>query len=365
MNIVINAVLFHSQPRGVGRYVNNLLPALADLDKENNYFVYYGKWMKDYSFLKIKQNNFTFIELDIPNSKIRRNWFLAWKLPELCKKFNPDIFFLIDTQAILKKPCKIVSTIHDLAEFENKFKYSKFQALLRRIIVKKQAKLSDKIITVSNYSKESLIKHLKINGDKIHVIYNSVNLDKFKPDIAEPQKYFLFVGEIEVSKGLTTLLKAFNAMESKYKNDFHIEVVGECGNDYENVKKYITENGLTEKVNFNGYLGDLRLTNIYKYAYAFVFPSLFEGFGLPVIEAMASGVPVISSDSSSLPEVGGDAVLLFKTNDYRELCLQLTKIIENKDLRDAMISKGKLQVKKIIEKNDIAKDTLDLLVDSH
>ena len=124
MNIVINAVLAFEKPRGVGRYINNLLPEIAKHDKENHYYVYYGKWMHEYEFLNIRQDNFHFIELDIKNSQLARNLFLATKLPLMAKKLNPDIFWLVDTQAIFFKPCKMVSTIHDLAEFEVPEKYS-------------------------------------------------------------------------------------------------------------------------------------------------------------------------------------------------------------------------------------------------
>lgn len=92
MNIVINAVLAHEQPRGVGRYINNLLPAMASIDKNNQYYIYYGKWMSNYDFLNIRQDNFHFIELDIRNSQIIRNIYLALFLPIKCLRYHPNIF---------------------------------------------------------------------------------------------------------------------------------------------------------------------------------------------------------------------------------------------------------------------------------
>lgn len=361
MNIVINAVLAFEEARGVGRYFNNLLPEIAKNDKKNQYYIYYGKWMKKYSFLKVEQENIHFICLDIKNNQIYRNLYLAIILPLKSKKYKPDVYFLIDTQATLLKPCKILSTIHDLAEYQVPEKYSKKQAYIRRRIVKRQIKLSDQIITVSDYSKNDICRRFGVSKDKIHVIYNSLaksqqNMEVFN----EPENYFLFVSEIEKAKNLEVLIRAFSLLDEKYKEKFKIEVVGKHGNDYDRLQTIIANNNLQDKVHFNGFVSDEKLKEMYAKAYAFVFPSFFEGFGLPVIEAMGNNTPVICSDITSIPEVGGEAVLTFNPYKAEELKDKMEYLIQNKSVRKDMILKGQVRLQEF-EPSKLIREFMNVL----
>lgn len=362
MNIVINAVLAFEKPRGVGRYINNLLPEIAKNDTENHYYVYYGKWMHEYEFLNIRQDNFHFIELDIKNTQLARNLFLAAKLPLMAKKLNPDIFWLVDTQAIFFKPCKMVSTVHDLAEFEVPEKYSRKQALLRRMIVRNQVRLSDKILTVSNYSKQDICQRFRIPEARVAVTYNTVDR-VVSPDEVTPDRHdssFLFVSETERAKNPQLLIKAYSMLPEEYQKIYSLRIAGNQGNDHENCLQLIAETGIGDRVEFFGYLSREALQDLYASAYAFVFPSLFEGFGLPVLEAMAQGTPVLCSDSSSIPEVGGDAVLTFSPTSAEQLCAQMVKLIENPQLRETMIWKGLEQAGRFTKQN-AALSTLNAL----
>ncbi len=362
MNIVINAVLAFEQPRGVGRYINNLLPEIAKNDTENHYYVYYGKWMREYEFLKIRQDNFHFIELDIKNSQLARNLFLAAKLPLMAKKLNPDIFWLVDTQAIFFKPCKMVSTIHDLAEFEVPEKYSRKQALLRRMIVTNQVRLSDKILTVSNYSKQDICRRFRIPESRIAVTYNTVDQVASSSEV-DPSRHdssFLFVSETERAKNPQLLIKAYAMLPEQHQKAYSLRIAGKSGNDHENCLRLIEQAGIGDRVKIFGYLSQEALQDMYASAYAFVFPSLFEGFGLPVLEAMAQGTPVLCSDSSSIPEVGGDAVLTFSPTSAEQLCAQMVKLIENPQLRETMIWKGLEQAGRFTKQN-AALSTLNAL----
>ncbi|MCU9613192.1 glycosyltransferase family 4 protein [Caldibacillus lycopersici] len=360
MNIVINAVLSYELPRGVGRYFNNLLPAIAEIDKENQYYVFYGKWMKEYDFLKIKQHNIHFIELDIKNSQLTRNFYLSIIFPLKCKKYNPDVLFLIDTQAIIIKPCKLVSTIHDLAEYVIPEKYSKKQAFIRRLIVKHQAKVSDKIITVSQYSKDDICNRFNISENRVAVIYNSVDTPETR-DICQPENYFLFVSETERAKNLMGLLKAFSQLPTFIRDKFMIYVVGKKGNDYGNIIQEIKDKDIESKVKFFGYVSDEELMNLYAKAYAFIFPSLFEGFGLPILEAMSKGTPVLCSNTSSMPEVGGDAVITFDPYEPADLAQKILKIVQTPELRIEMINTGMERARKF-NKDSVAKETLKVIL---
>lgn len=361
MNIVINAVLAFEQPRGVGRYINNLLPALADMDSDNEYYIYYGKWMKKYEFLGIKKKNFHFIELDIKNTMLARNFYLAVKLPIDCRRYNPDILFLIDTQAIILKPsnsCKIISTIHDLAEFVVPEKYSPKQAFIRRLIVKHQVKISSRIMTVSNYSKSDICQRFSIDSKRVVVVYNSAEPPSSRK-LHAPDNFFLYVSEIERAKNLASLVKAYSKLPNSIKEKYMLYIVGKKGNDYNNVIDIIRTLGIKNRVKFFGFVSDEELSDLYSKAYCFIFPSVFEGFGLPVLEAMGKGTPVLCSNSSSIPEVGGDAVLTFSPYNEEEIANQIIDLVEKEGLRQNMIEKG-LQRAKLFSKEAQAKGTLDV-----
>ena len=116
VNIVINAVFMHKKPRGVGRVSNNILKKIAEKDKVNQYYICYGKW-QEYDFLNIKNDNFHFVELDIPSNAFIRNFYLAFVLPFKILKYKPSVYHLMDTSPLYLKTCPTISTIHDLAEF--------------------------------------------------------------------------------------------------------------------------------------------------------------------------------------------------------------------------------------------------------
>ncbi len=360
MNIVINGVLSYEQPRGVGRYLNMILPALSEIDDLNQYYVFYGDWMKEYSFLKIEKDNFHFIPLKIKNSQLIRNLYLSLVLPIVCRKYHPDLFMLMDTQAILCKPCKMISVIHDLAEYEVPEKYSAKQAFLRRLIVRIQARLSDKLITDSEYSGNDIKRILKIPEQRVRVIPLGIDLSLFVRNTVDvaPGKYFLFVSEQERAKGPCALLEAFNMLSEQDKKEYSLIYVGKRGNESDHLEQLIKEYGLSDRVQMKGYVSDEELVELYEKAYAFVFPSLFEGFGFPVLEAMAKGTPVICSNRASIPEVGGDAVLTFDPVRTSELRDCMNRLIHEDGLRAEMREKGFEQASKFSIPR-MAKETLN------
>ena len=362
MNIVVNAVLAFEQPRGVGKYLNTRFRTLAQIDKDNQYYIYYGKWMKNYDVLKIRQPNFHFIELDIKNNIVSRNLYLALGLPLECRKYKPDVFFLIDSQAIMIKPCKMVSTIHDLAEFTIPEKYSRTQAFIRRQIVRHQVKASDHILTVSQFSRNDICSRFHVKPEKITVTYNTIGLPGTR-QLQKPEKYFLYVSEIERAKNPATLIKAYALLPEDIRNSWQLYIVGKKGNDYDNVMNLIRENKIEDRVRIFGYVSDEELETLYARAWCFIFPSVFEGFGFPVLEAMAKGTPVICSDSSSIPEVGGDAVLLFDPYDEKMLASQMCKLVREDGLRDCMIQKG-LERAKQFDETAAARQTLEVLINT-
>ncbi|MCR5233150.1 MAG: glycosyltransferase family 4 protein [Lachnospiraceae bacterium] len=361
MKIAVNAVLAYEQPRGIGNYLNIILPALADIDKTNEYYIYYGRWMRNYIFTGIKQDNFHLIELDMNNSQVGRNLFLSVRLPLMVRRLKADIYWLPDSRATLIKPCRVVSTIHDLAEYVVPEKYSPIVAFVRRTYLKRQVAISDHIITVSDYSGKDLCSRFGLSGDMITVIPLALNKRTYRiqhPDAV--QDYFLFVGEIERAKNLNVLIRAYIQLDKEIRDRFELRIVGKKGNNYEEILSMVRDAGIEDRVRFCGYLSDEELDEMYLHAYAFVFPSLFEGFGFPVLEAMTRGVPVICSDSSSIPEVGGDAVLTFEPNDDRALAGHLSELIMNKEHRNRLAAQG-IDRSRHFNTDTLARNTLEVL----
>lgn len=366
VNVIINAILYHEKPRGVGIYLNNLIQELSKTDDTNTYIIYYASWMKNYSFLKIKKENFKFVKANILRNRIMRNLYQLLVFPLVISKFDPDIVHIPDTSPVLLKRYKTVSTIHDIAEYTYPQKYSKVQALARKAIVNIQCKRSDKIITVSEFSRKNIIRNFLLDEDRVIKIYNGVNLDTFKSiesfnvgskfNLAS-EKYFLYVGEIERTKNVSVVVNAIRNL--KCKDQFKFVICGKRGNDYENIKHQIENLGVEKKVVFTGYVSEVELRELYSHCFTFIFPSLFEGFGLPVLEAMACGAPVICSNASAIPEVGGDCVLKFDPLSENELLKKIYFLINNSEVRENMISKGKIRTSKF-KWQETARMTIDV-----
>lgn len=343
MNIIINAVFADENMRGPGRYCSAVLKGLAEIDNENEYYIYYGKWMKNYPFMEICQDNFHFIELDISNNIFLRNFYLAFLLPLKCKSLNPDVFMLMDTQALAIKPSCVISTIHDLIPFSSPENFSKSRAFIRRFIIKKQVRISDYIFTVSNFSKEDICSRFSLQPEDVRIAFCGIEPCE-RVGQSAPDPFFLFVGPTDHSKNLTLLIEAFSMLDEKDKERFHIKVVGKKDKDYEMTLQFARDKGVEDKVQFYGYLSDEKLLELYRSCYAFVFPSVFEGFGLPVLEAMNYRAPVICSRSSSIPEVCGEAGLLFDPSDPNELKAQMELLISHPKMREKLIELGAKRV---------------------
>jgi glycosyltransferase involved in cell wall biosynthesis len=355
MNIAINAVLYHDKPRGVGSYFDTLMEEIALLDESNKYFIFYGKWM-DYEFVKIKKANIKLVPLKIPRNKYLRNIYLIFIFPFIIKKYHPDLLHNIDSTPVVFKTCPIVSTIHDISEFYQKDKYGRFRSFVRRTYVKNEACKSDTVITVSEFSKESICSKLHLKEDKVRVIYNSFKCPSNNTTThLKRHDVILFVGELEKTKNVEVIIKALSLIEKR----FVLVLSGKFGNDYPSLTKLAKEYNVEDRVVFKGYVSKDELENLYDSSFAFVFPSKFEGFGIPIIEAMSHGLPVISSNSTCLPEVGGDAAIYFSPDDFVKLAEGIESLINDENLYFEMVEKGKKRMA-LFSPQKMAEQTLNV-----
>lgn len=227
---------------------------------------------------------------------------------------------------------------------------------------KYSANKAKKIITISNSSKNDIIKEYGIDANKIAVVYPGIKDLKFNSKVKMTnirekfdikKNYILFVGTLQPRKNVNKLIEAFAALNT----DLELVIIGKKGWQFEDILLAPKRYGVEDKVKFLHEVNDEELIEFYKNAEFFVLPSLYEGFGLPVLEAMQLGCPVITSDISSLPEAGGDAAMYFNPNDVSDIAAKMQKLIDDKGLREKMIKKGYDQVKKF-SWDKSAKETL-------
>ena len=209
---------------------------------------------------------------------------------------------------------------------------------------------TDHIITVSEFSKSEIIAGYNIPADKISVVYNGIT-DAFKP-VSEEQKkltrdrytkgrpYFVYLGAIHPRKNILTLVKAFEQFKSSHSSDYQLVLAGRASWHTEEVFKTIAESKWKDAIHLPGYIATADATSLVASAEAMIYPSLYEGFGLPLVEAMACSAPVICSNVSSLPEVAGNAALLFEPHDVGQLAQHMKSIAEEESVRKELITLG-------------------------
>lgn len=262
---------------------------------------------------------------------------LLWEQIELplylYKNKNPLLLNLVNTAPVFYS--NKISTLHDIAykRFPESFDW-KFR-LIYDLLIPLILKMSKHIFTVSEFSKQEIANFYHLNLDKISVIYNAVNSD-FSPKMKNlSQNYLLAVSSISYRKNFHSLIKAFNKLQDK---EIYLYIVGAANSSFANINlKQDLEN---QNIIFKGRVNDDELIELYSNAVAFVYPSLYEGFGIPPLEAQACGCPVACSNVASLPEVGRDSVLYFDPYNVDDITEKLEKLVSDNNLQSTLREKG-------------------------
>lgn len=278
------------------------------------------------------------------------------ELPKLCKKYRLD---LLHTQYFIPfaNPCKTVCTIHDICFEHYKNIFTKKEYFRQKILIPYAAKHSAFIYTVSNHAKKDITGHYHVPEEKVIVAYNAVDSMFRKLDIAELEEealrnkfnigssdYVLSVGNLQPRKNIPTLIRAFLSYKERSKTNCRLVIVGKKAWMYSDIIQESLNN--SDSIIFTDYVTTFDLVRLYNAAKCFVYPSFFEGFGIPPLEAMACGTPVAVANATSLPEVAGDAGIYFDPFNEKEMENTIGKLMENKALRDELIEKGRKQVEK-------------------
>jgi len=267
--------------------------------------------------------------------------------------------------------CPIVVTIHDVAYLHFPEEFLKKDLYQLRNWTLYSLKNASKIISVSKTTKKDVMNYYHIPQEKIEVIYNGFEKEfeehnvesvgeTMIPKITSP--YILYVGTIQPRKNIITLIRAITLL-NKTHPDFKLVITGKKGWLFDQIFKEARDLYLENKIIFTGYVNEEELVYLYKGAFCFVLPSFYEGFGIPLLEAMSFDCPVISSFSSSLPEVGGEAALYFDPNNYKELADKILMLNSDKTLRQELIIKGKKRTQQF-SWSTCAKETLKVLTNA-
>jgi glycosyltransferase involved in cell wall biosynthesis len=283
-------------------------------------------------------------------------WWFEVSVNRWMAKNKPDLFLSPDGYCCLKTEVPQVMVIHDLAYEHFAGHVYGLATRYYRYFMPRYARKVQRIATVSEFTKSDIVTLYHIAPDKIDVVYNGakevykpVNNDvksKIKAAYANNCSYFLYVGSIHPRKNIKNLLLAFEQFKTETGSDFKLILVGRKAWDFEDVDQAYSKMKYRDDVKFMGHLPPAELANITASAYAMVYVSLFEGFGIPIIEAMSCEVPVITSNTTSMPEVAGDAALLVNPLSITEISGAMKKLVEDVHLKDDLIAKGEIQLQK-------------------
>ncbi len=348
-------------PNRVGSsvYCFELLKNLAKIDIKNNYEI----------FLPQSPTNDLPKATDVWKYRVlpsRKMWTITSLSLSLLKDRSLDVFFTPTHYLPIFAPKKSVVSILDVSYIYFPELFKKKDLIQLKKWTKYSAKKSGKILTISESSKNDIIKEYGVSREKVEVIYpgistglsanNKLRMEDLENKFGIKNKYILFVGTLQPRKNITRLIEAY----SKIDTDVSLVIVGRRGWKYEEILNAPDKYNVKDKVLFLENVSDEELPSLYKNAEFFILPSLYEGFGIPVLEAMSYGTAVITSNISSLPEVGGDAALYVDPNDAEDISKKMKKLLEDDNLKKQLIDKGKKQVEKFSWEKS-ARETLAVL----
>ncbi len=353
MKIGIDARVLDRKVTGTSRYLLNLLTEIPAQDAHNEYFLFSTRKheIKNdfYKSIVVSESRIPF--------KIYSPLWLNRDLPKLVKEFGIDLVFFPNVIVPLVDlgKSKIVSVVHDVIFKVYKEYYPFFYRQYLSFFLPLSLKKSDKVVTVSELSKNDIIKYYNLPSEKIEVVYNTAS-NRFCPRVLSvteknkifnkyslPEKFLLYVGVVEKRKNVSGLIKMMDDLE-KNGSKLKLVVVGKPGYRSDSILEEINKRYKT--IIYFHYLEDDDLAYIYNLAFAFIFPSFYEGFGIPPLEAMQSAIPVLSSNAPALVEVVGEGGLIHDPNDYTGFVNDISKLERDEKFYSLMKSKALEQSKK-------------------
>ena len=369
--IAINALGLKNNTGGGEAYVYNLVKSLLENDNKNKYYLFAGYNVKEIFEDLFKHNNLKPIFYKVnTNNSVDRIICENTLLPISLFKHKIDLVHHVSNYLPNFSPIKSVATLFDMVAFFYHDNYSdlqnmdKFYQYFKKAMAR-TAKKAERIFTISEFTRQEF---LKCYDAKEKTIALPISLDTRKqiptPNINVLEKYninqpyLLSVSVIRPHKNFDFLVRVFNQLKEKYKIPHQLVIAGGIHFGGEKFLEEIEKSPYKETIKYVGYIKDEELSSLYSFCDAFVYPSFYEGFGIPLLEAMEYNIPVISSDRASLPEVGGDACLYFDPIDENDAFDKIYSVISNEDLKFKLINLEKVQLEKFAW-DKIAKSVID------
>jgi glycosyltransferase involved in cell wall biosynthesis len=379
MRIGIDARFFGSIGKGLGRYTQKLIENLENIsaqgeqpasgwDNSHQFFIFLRK--ENWDEYQPRSQSFTKVLADVPWYTLKEQV----QMPKIFKRCGLDLVHFPHFNVPIAYKGKFVVTIHDLILFRYPTRRAStlsaptyfLKTKVYHRVIKRAIKNSERIIAVSQHTKKDVLKNFRINPDKVVVTYEGVDtIEKLLFDKPETflkkygimRPYILYVGNAYPHKNLDRLVLAFKEVSKKHSG-LQLILAGKEDYFYKRLEKFVAQSRVSGVV-FPGHITEDHLPALYREAKLYVFPSLYEGFGLPPLEAMARNTPVVSSNASCLPEILGNAAYFFDPRGISETSDAIEKVLTDNELGKRLIVAGREQIKKYSWKK-MAKETLEI-----
>lgn len=326
-----------------------LVKAIQQMDRSNEYVLFARK--DEHTEGLAPTPNFKF-------QTLRSVTYADWEqvvLPRAVKRMEIDLLHCTSNTGPVSSPVPMILTLHDIIYLENlNFKgsnYQNFGNLYRRIVVPKLVEKSDLVITVSEFEKRLIRERFQVPEEKVKVLYNGVHerfhvkhtakeLQAFRKSLNLPSEFILFLGNLAPKKNTINVIKAYMHYCKQQKSPLPIVLLDYSRDQVAYVLKQQNSLECLANFHFPGYISPLEMPLAYQNASLFLYPSLRESFGMPILESMASGIPVITSNTSSMPEVAGSAALYVDPFSYYDISRGISAVLNNNTLRHQLIESG-------------------------
>ena len=350
MHIVIDCRFVHHS--GIGRYIREIVPRLLRKMAGHRFTLLVSREERDEAFMQqCAAAHAVFCYVKAGMYSLREQWEIPRCVPPC------DIFWSMHYNAPILplRARKKIVTIHDMAHLAMPEGLSLIKRIYAKLFFWNASHCSDHILTDSKFSRREILRYENVREEKVSVHYIAVDTERYRPcsdsmkleevcrRYALPTDFFLFVGNTKPNKNIGHMLKAYALFREKGGADIALVIVGKkegLSTGAKGLGELMDSLGLRDRVFFTGFVPDEDLPMLYGVARAFVFPSLYEGFGLPPLEAMACGCPVISSHAASLPEVCGEAVLYVDPYDIHDIAAKLRKFMDTPHLAERLAERG-------------------------
>lgn len=322
---------------GIDNTAYQIILGLTKIDKTNKYYLYTNKPLDP-----ILTKNPNFVEKLIP---FPRFWN-RFRLPLALLSDKPDIFLELTNSVPPLAPKNTIVLVHDLAFKFFPKAYSKYELMLQENAININKARASVIVFTAKANLDDFIKFYGQPKTKTAIIplaYGSVNFNTTHTEKSSTEKecpYFLSVGRIEARKNSANIIEAFELFKKQNQTDHKLIMVGKKGFGYKKIEEKILRSKFKDSILIKGYVKDKDLPSLYKNAEALIYPSLYEGFGLPALESMAVGTPVITSDIPTIKEVVKDAALLIRPENSNNITKAMKKVVSDKDFSKSLIQKG-------------------------